>query len=188
MPFGRSPDKQGCPYQSGNTAVAAFRKGTCCQVRFQENRRWRNDPSPLIGAIVAAARIAGVAAVAGAQAAGGAVRILHAVRALAALPAPIGRVSKAHTAVVPKAWTGTARPGTGEVGITSTNRMLTMRLPVSVFVISPARSFCRSFYAFCVGVCVRNGFSPFITVFPERNCFFGSKRSPKHPHRPPLRR
>ena len=28
--------------------IAAFRKGTCCQARFQENRRWRNDPSPPI--------------------------------------------------------------------------------------------------------------------------------------------
>ncbi len=29
-------------------SLAAFRKGTCCQAHFQENRRWRNDPSPPI--------------------------------------------------------------------------------------------------------------------------------------------
>ena len=29
-------------------SLAAFRKGTCWQARFQENRRWRNDPSPPI--------------------------------------------------------------------------------------------------------------------------------------------
>ena len=29
-------------------SLVAFRKGTCWQARFQENRRWRNDPSPPI--------------------------------------------------------------------------------------------------------------------------------------------